>query len=118
MLSTSLTGKDNPTGHSERKKKKRQTKEKVGKQYQRVDRNGLPAQLEQLKTGQDGKGLLPIHLWCPDDLPELWDRTEQPSTKSPKRNRMLLQLICKKKKKKNGSFAPLYTLYPILFGHY
>ena len=26
----------------------------------------LPAQLGQLKTGQDGKGLLQIHLWCPD----------------------------------------------------
>ena len=24
----------------------------------------LPAQLWQLKTGQDGKGLLRIHLWC------------------------------------------------------
>ena len=34
-------GKDNPTGHSERKKKKRQTEEEVGRQYQRVDRNGL-----------------------------------------------------------------------------
>ena len=33
--------KDNPTGHSERKKKKRQTEEEVGGQYQRVDRNGL-----------------------------------------------------------------------------
>ena len=22
------------------------------------------------------KGLLQIHLWCPDDLPRLWDRTE------------------------------------------
>ena len=33
--------KDNPTGHSERKKKKRQTEEEVGRQYQRVDRNGL-----------------------------------------------------------------------------
>ena len=33
--------KDNPTGHSERKKKKRQSEEEVGKQYQRVDRNGL-----------------------------------------------------------------------------
>ena len=32
---------DNPTGHSERKKKKRQTDEEVGRQYQRVDRNGL-----------------------------------------------------------------------------
>ena len=30
-----------PTGHSERKKKKRQTEKEVGRQYQRVDRNGL-----------------------------------------------------------------------------
>ena len=29
------------TEHSERKKKKRQTEEEVGRQYQRVDRNGL-----------------------------------------------------------------------------
>ena len=36
----------------------------------------LPAQLGQLKTGQDGKGLLRIHLWCPDDLPRLCDRIE------------------------------------------
>ena len=70
--------KDNPTGHSEREKKKRQTEEEVGRQYQRVDRNGLcqPAQLGQLKTGQDGKGLLQIHLWCPDGLTRLWDRIE------------------------------------------
>ena len=33
--------KDNPIGHSEREKKKRQTEEEVGRQYQRVDRNGL-----------------------------------------------------------------------------
>ena len=32
----------------------------------------LPAQLGQLKTGQDGKGLLRIHLWCP----RLWDIIE------------------------------------------
>ena len=66
--------KDNPTGHSERKKKKRQTEEKT------VSKSGqewtLQAQLGQLKTGQDGKGLLRIHLWCPDDLPRLWDRIE------------------------------------------
>ena len=31
----------------------------------------LPAQLGQLKTGQNGKGLLRNHLWCPDDLPRL-----------------------------------------------
>ena len=36
----------------------------------------LPAQQGQLKTGQDEKGLLRVHLWCPDDLPRLWDRTE------------------------------------------
>ena len=33
--------KDNPTGHSESKKKKRQTEEEAGRQYQRLDRNGL-----------------------------------------------------------------------------
>ena len=65
-----------PTGHSERKKNKRQIEEEVGRQYQRMDRNGLPAQLGQLKTGQAGKGLLRIHLWCPDDLQRLWDRIE------------------------------------------
>ena len=37
----------------------------------------LPAQLGRLKTGQDGKGLLPTDLWCPDDLPRLWDRIEK-----------------------------------------
>ena len=36
----------------------------------------LPAQLGQLETGQDGKGSLRIHLWCPNDLPRLWDRIE------------------------------------------
>ena len=35
-----------------------------------------PAQVGQLETGQDGKGLLRIHLWCPDDLPRLWNRIE------------------------------------------
>ena len=37
----------------------------------------FPAQLGQLKTGQDGKGLLQIHLGCPDDLPRLWDRIDR-----------------------------------------
>ena len=36
----------------------------------------LPAQLEQLKTVQGGKRLLRILLWCPEDLPRLWDRLE------------------------------------------
>ena len=52
------------------KSKKRQTEEEMGRQYQWT----LPAQLGQLKTGQEGKGLLLNHLWCPDDLPRLWDR--------------------------------------------
>ena len=55
--------KDNPTGHSERKKKKSQTEEEVGIQYQLVDRNGL-CQLKTglLKTGQEGKRLLRIKI--------------------------------------------------------
>ena len=35
-----------------------------------------PAQLGQLKTGQDGKELLQSHLCCPDNCPRLWDRIE------------------------------------------
>ena len=30
----------------------------------------------QLKTRRGGKGLLQIHLLCPDDLPRLWNRIE------------------------------------------
>ena len=36
----------------------------------------LSAQLGQLKTGQDGKGLLRSHLWCPNDRKSLWDRLD------------------------------------------
>ena len=32
------------------------------------------------------KGLLRIHLWCPDDLPMLWDRIEKNSTCVQPRN--------------------------------
>ena len=70
------SSKDNPTGHSERKRKRGdrrgggKTISKSGQEWT------LPAQLGQLKTGQDGKGLLRIHLWCPDDLLRLWDRIE------------------------------------------
>ena len=68
---------DNPTGHSKRKKKRRQTEEEVERKYIKSGPEWtLPAQLGQLKTGQDGKGLLRIHLWCPDDFPRLWDRIE------------------------------------------
>ena len=50
-------------------------KRKRGRQKKRWEDNikewtemDLPAQLGQLKTGQDGKGLLQIHLWCPDNF--------------------------------------------------
>ena len=50
-------------------------KRKRGRQKKRWEDNikegigmTLPAQLGQLKTGQDGKGLLRIHQWCPNDL--------------------------------------------------
>ena len=47
-------------------------KRKGGRQKKRRE-----PQLGTLKTGQNGKGLLRIHLWCPDDLPRLWDRIEK-----------------------------------------
>ena len=69
--------KDSPTVHSERKKKKEADRSRGGKTISKSGQEcTLPAQLGQLKTGQDGEGLLQIHLWCPDDLPRLWDRIE------------------------------------------
>ena len=58
-------------------KKKEAERRRGGKT---ISKNGqewtLSAQLGRLKTGQDGKGLLLTHLWCPDELPRLWDRIE------------------------------------------
>ena len=69
--------KDNPTEHSERKKKKEADRRSGEKTISKSGQEWtLPAQLGQLKTGQDGKGLLRIHVWCPNDLPRLWDRIE------------------------------------------
>ena len=64
--------KDNLTGHSEEADRRRggKTISKSGQAWT------LLAQLGQLETGQDGKGLLRNHLWCPDDLPMLWYRIE------------------------------------------
>ena len=68
--------KDNPTGHSERKKKEADRR-RGGKTISKSGQEWtLTAQLGQLKTGQNGKGLLRSHLWCPADLPRLWDRIE------------------------------------------
>ena len=36
----------------------------------------LSAQLEQLKTGQDRKGLLRSHLWCPNDHARFRDKLD------------------------------------------
>ena len=55
--------KDNPIGHSGRKKKKEGDRRRGGKTISKSGQEWtLPAQLGQLKTGQDGKGLLRIHL--------------------------------------------------------
>ena len=59
-------------------KRKRGRQKKSGKTISKSGQEWiLPAQLGQLKTGQDGKGLLQIHLWCPDDLQRLWDRLDR-----------------------------------------
>ena len=68
----------NPTGYSDRKKKKTKTDQRGGGKT--TLNNGqewtLPAKLRRLRTEQGGTGLLQIHLWCPDDLPWLWERME------------------------------------------
>ena len=66
---------DNSTGHSERKTEA--DRRRCGKTISMKGQEWtLPGPVGQLKTGQDGKGLLRIHLWCLDDLSRLWDRIE------------------------------------------
>ena len=71
-------GGDNPTGHCEGRGKRRQTERGVGGQCRGVGGHGLC----RLSWGGWGRvrvggGLLRIHLWCPDDLPRLWDRIDR-----------------------------------------
>ena len=67
--------KDDPTGHSKRKEVDRR---RDGKTILKSGQEQtLPAQLGQMKSGKGGKGLLQSHLWCPNDLPWLWDRTDK-----------------------------------------
>ena len=69
------SSKDNPTGHKE--KEKEADRRRGGKTISKSGQEWtLAAQLGQLKRGQDGNGLLRIHLWCLDDLLRLWDRIE------------------------------------------
>ena len=70
LAKTILQGTVKGTGKRGRQKKRWERWAKSGQEWT------LPSQLGQLKTGQNGKGLLRIHLWCPDDLPRLWDRIE------------------------------------------
>ena len=58
-------------------------KRKRGRQKKRLENNikewtgmDFASSTRAAETGQDGKRLLQIHLWCPDDLPRLWDRIE------------------------------------------
>ena len=50
--------KDNPTGHSERKKKKRPKGEEVGRQYQTVDRTGLASSTRVAENRTGWKGIV------------------------------------------------------------
>ena len=70
-------GGDNPTGRGGGEGEKEADRRRGGGAVSEGGRGWtLPARLGQLKAGQDGKGLLQIHMWCPDDLPRLWDRIE------------------------------------------
>ena len=54
--------KDNPTGHSERKKEEEADRRRGGKTISKSGQEWtMPAQLGQLKTGHDGKGFF---LYC------------------------------------------------------
>ena len=51
-------GKDNPTEHSERTKKKRQTEEEVGRQYQSVDRMDFASSTRLAENRTRGTGIV------------------------------------------------------------
>ena len=50
--------RDNPIGHSEREKKKRQTEEEVGKQYEKVDRNRIAHSARVAENRRRWKGIV------------------------------------------------------------
>ena len=67
--------KDNPTGHSEKKKKKRQTEEEVGRQYQRVDGMDFASSTRAAENRSRWKGIVANSSVVPR-RPRLWDRIE------------------------------------------
>ena len=68
--------KDNPTRHNERKKKKRQPEEEVGRQYQRVEGMDFARSTKTAENRTKWKGIVANSSVVPDDLPRLWDRIE------------------------------------------
>ena len=73
-----LFSKDQSTGHNGRGKEEEADTRRSGKKISKSRQQwSLPAQLGQLKTEYDKKGLLRTHVRGPNDLPRLWDRIEQ-----------------------------------------
>ena len=56
-------------GSGELKKKRKEKEADRRRGWKTISKSG-----QEWTLPQDGKGLLRIHLWCPDDLPRLWDR--------------------------------------------
>ena len=50
--------RNNPLGHTERKKKKRQTEDEVGKQYEKVDRNRIANSARVAENRTRWKGIV------------------------------------------------------------
>ena len=69
-------GGDNPSGHGGGRKRKRQTEEGVGGGIKEWAGVGFAGSARAAEGRSGWGGLLRIHLWCPDDLPRLWDRIE------------------------------------------
>ena len=67
---------ENPKGHSERKRKKRQTEEEVGRQYQKVDEMVFASSTRAAENRTRWKGTAANSFVVPDGLPMLWDRIE------------------------------------------
>ena len=96
--------KDNPTGHSERTKEKRQTEEEVLRQYQRVDRNGLcQLNYRAAENRTRWKGIVPKSSAVPRRPSKAmgWNRIE-------KRQETVMGVLARLKKR----FAPILGKKP------
>ena len=68
--------KDNPTGQSERKKKKRQTEEEMGDSIKEWTGMNFASSTRADENRTKWKGIVANSSVSPDDLPRLWDRIE------------------------------------------